>query len=609
MGRAEIISDLGDGQYRVMVLHDVETATLLYYRLLDAIALVDQTIALEQAKGENADADRIAVLKLRRAALQKEADRINEIASLDHEIIAWCADYSEGLTGEIGTIDIATDPENGVNIRPAYEDSAAYSLARDGDLTPFLTMPPASAMLNYCLAPAIQKWRPTYRYGTISSIDHDQDTCSVALESAFSRPDRIGLNPNASLSDVPIEYMSCNSVAFEVGDAVIVEWRPYHNSGQPTVIGFKSNPQPCASGPYIVVRIYPATWYNERKHIVIWDVGRNDYAEHELLDGITWPASWSEVEDFHDIISAVGDGPIWANRDEGGETDHDFLYSDPVVVPECGDSGTFKQQASSFPGAAYTNTHSGFVECDMDPDIDCEYLEGEEWAQDSYYKIDVPAYHDSYEYLEDSRNLWRASMRSHVIGNALMPWNDQIFRLNYTSESYGSWEWFEALENWCTISGTNESYTTYKIITPFGEAAIMLTTSGNYFAPGYGCEISRETLRDYWQGWTSDYFENGFLSVFAQIAEYNHEEIVNTCDYNQIPISYSEDFRRRCNVIASYAYYNDETGITGQNPANTPRRSRFETAVEEMIIYFYENYYDINNPDYDLSSLYAKWFE
>lgn len=240
MGKAEIISESGSGLYTVKVLHSTTAADELLIRLNASLANVNDRLTKETSPAE------IGFLKIRKTAIEKHIARVNVVLNMDYQTSAWCADLTEGLSGTIGTIEPGTDYKNGVNIQPGHNGNAAFNTARDGQAVPFGTMGVADAMRNFAIMPGIQKHRPTYRYATITAIDEATDTCTVIIEPTFSSVQDLSINMAESYSDVPIEYMTCNSAAFDVGDDVIVKWDPYNTTGQPKVIGFDDEPKPCA---------------------------------------------------------------------------------------------------------------------------------------------------------------------------------------------------------------------------------------------------------------------------------------------------------------------------------------------------------------------------
>jgi hypothetical protein len=241
MGKAVIVRDNGAGHYVVRVSLYTDRANMRLNRLNGILAAVQTEI------DTGAIGARFIFLNARKVALEKEVNRLESAVDAAEEVDAWCADLSPGLAGEVGTIEIGTERKNGIQIQPGYQGMNAYNGARDGIETPVKTLPVSTAIFNFALMPAIQKWRPTYRYGEIISIDHDNNRCDVVLDQCNSSIMGIDINVVNTITGAPIEYMSCNHVVFEPGDAVLVRFDPYSINGQPKVIGFKNNPKPCES--------------------------------------------------------------------------------------------------------------------------------------------------------------------------------------------------------------------------------------------------------------------------------------------------------------------------------------------------------------------------
>jgi hypothetical protein len=151
------------------------------------------------------------------------------------------------------------------NIQPGYDGNAVYDSARDGQLTPTLAMTPAAAFYNLAMLPGWQKWKPTYRYGTITAVDGD--LANVTLDAATSTQQGLGVNQESTLSDVPIEYMTCNGSSFEVGDEVLVKFAGQEWSS-PIVVGFKDNPAACG----FMLKIILGT------EIIIYDIENDQIA-------------------------------------------------------------------------------------------------------------------------------------------------------------------------------------------------------------------------------------------------------------------------------------------------------------------------------------------
>lgn len=252
----------------------------------------------------------IAFLELKLLNLQNEKlDLLAYVQTQPQVITAWCADYTLNLTGEVGIADVPGaagldfqgvtyySPAVVRQIRPGFSGRASYNSARDGILQHAKASAPANHFLQAVRHSAVQKWKPQYRYGKITSIMYDNDTCSVALERAYDKYMFNGYNVNqaSELSGIPIEYMDCNAKPFVIGDDVIVEWI----SGVPKVIGYKELPQPCGNFQflYIICSAYPAYYYdvNEGENIhvgdyvdrcIIWDIKTNQKAtDIPLNDG------------------------------------------------------------------------------------------------------------------------------------------------------------------------------------------------------------------------------------------------------------------------------------------------------------------------------------
>jgi len=247
-------------------------------------------------------------------------------------ITAWCADLTEDLTGDVGLIEVPGESV-AFNIQPGYEDNAEYDPARDGQLTPTMAMSSAAAFYNLAMLPGWQKWKPTFRYGTITAISGD--TADVSLESATSTQQSLGVNQAASLNDVPVQYMNCHGAAFEVGDDVLVKFNGQDWSS-PVVVGFRDHPRACAL--YI--------WAQVDALFVIWDMSANQPMDTETIESapsISWPAditgvAGSAFEDWfksqYSILPSFVDSEYMGTVSPSGSGSS---YSRPIItchIPE-----------------------------------------------------------------------------------------------------------------------------------------------------------------------------------------------------------------------------------------------------------------------------------
>ena len=296
MGKARIVSGGEDGLYWVELLHnrdriDAELADLTQ-RLtdlqaeLDALEAereplvaernwiatdIDEAVAAAEegevpdveallvelaqvsAKIQSLDA-RIAMLKGRILVARKRQQMLQAVPENPTQE-AWCADLTEDLAGEVATVEVPAEGVVGqfltwrrMQIRPGFFDRAAYLKPRDGQMFHRQGMSPEQAYFNAAILPGVQRWRPQYRIGTLVSVDQGNDTCSLNLQSEDSSAQKLIIDPpvinTLTLGGVPIEYMNCNALPFEVGDRVLVEFSG-RDWTQPRVIGFESEPREC----------------------------------------------------------------------------------------------------------------------------------------------------------------------------------------------------------------------------------------------------------------------------------------------------------------------------------------------------------------------------
>jgi len=236
MGKATVLSSLGNGKYKIRIEYDTRR--------------IDAAIERLNARISALSGDETATGKLQRVSLKKRLEMLNALEGA-YETVAWCADLTESLSGEIGTAEIARDPDTGILILPGYGDNSpsAYNRDRDGAMQNPLGNTAFQSYLNLCLFPAAQKYAPRYRIGEISAMTGS--SCDIQINPISSRVRSIGITPVVTLESVPISYMDCDGTAFSVGDRVLVKFRGA-GWGDPQVIGFESNPKSCGGPCYIV---------------------------------------------------------------------------------------------------------------------------------------------------------------------------------------------------------------------------------------------------------------------------------------------------------------------------------------------------------------------
>jgi hypothetical protein len=242
--------------------------------------------------------------------LSEKDDLLNASAGdliLDRD--AWCVDLTEDASGEVATIEVPEEPQH-VLIVPG----GAAPAAEDGFLLARSTMSPAQAFWNAAVLPGWQRWLPRYRIGTITALDKNADTASVHLDTAVSSAphkevrewgdpgDASGFDVNLDtdhtpsgvnpwvLTGIPVNYMTCNAEAFEVGDRVVVSCtRPAANPRQDpsaiewTVIGFESNPKSCphVTGTFEIFQRFAGTSDCPGFSIACPEIGQVNYNDYE----------------------------------------------------------------------------------------------------------------------------------------------------------------------------------------------------------------------------------------------------------------------------------------------------------------------------------------
>ena len=308
MGYALVTGNLGNGRYSISVDYGADVRALilasanaaiarLQLRITDQEAIVAQADAAEATLRASvqdvfdtvtaelkADPTRMPpsqklfenlLLTLRKQQAQHEPLRIalrtleaslvqaqKRVANWNDLVVtsdrnAWCVDYTtEPLAGSdyVRTLEIKGEQDL-IVLAPGMEMPV---LTNDGALRARDLQSPAGAFYNAAMLPGWQKWRPTFRWGTIDSLDRDAHTATISLADAPSSAQGLDVNQAATLQNVPVTYMSCNTAVFDVGDRVVVQF-----DGQswdaPRVIGFLDNPRAC-SWPVFSFGVFTANY-------------------------------------------------------------------------------------------------------------------------------------------------------------------------------------------------------------------------------------------------------------------------------------------------------------------------------------------------------------
>lgn len=326
MGKARILQALGEGRYTIEIIEARERAESAKQQAeariqtlsaevnqLDAKiqtaqqaadqAVTEQNAAIEQYQQEMAEegsstinlaeaAEKVMAAAGERDALRAEkrskelritADqalvaRINSLPPL-RQMQAWCADYTDDLSGEVATAEVPGEIGS-VIIKPGFEGANQWSATTDGAMQPALAGTPASVFYNLAMLPGWQRWRPTYRVATITSIDGD--TCSIVLDDANSSQQGLNVNAQSSYVGAPILYMDCNGAAFEQGDRVLVAFAG--NVEGPTVVGFESEPKVCCQPELLGRHLSTSEAWRVREEFGNVDIQGGPASEWRIVD-------------------------------------------------------------------------------------------------------------------------------------------------------------------------------------------------------------------------------------------------------------------------------------------------------------------------------------
>jgi len=192
-----------------------------------------------------------ANLELRQSELQT---LLNNLENDERSI--WCADLSTNFpaSGMVQTMEIKGEPSH-IMVVPR---SPGHSTLDAGQLSPIMGMSSPQAALNFAVHPGWQKWMPTHRIGIITDINYSRHTASVDMDNTVSHYQGLPINQSESLSGVPIWYMNCRSMPFEVGDRVVVEFQG-QSQASPRIIGFETWPRTCCTpgiaGSFVTIEV------------------------------------------------------------------------------------------------------------------------------------------------------------------------------------------------------------------------------------------------------------------------------------------------------------------------------------------------------------------
>ena len=197
MGKGTITAELGSGHYTVTLVYAGRARVNGWIADLTAKIAALTTVIAGMDEGLEK-----TIAELRLQGMIKRRSYYQAKMPDDRSINAWCVDLTTGLTGDVGTIEVAGERSGGVNIQPGYDGNAVYNASRDGQLLPAVATTAAAAYFNRAIMPGWQKHLPTFRYGVIvaDSIDFDGNTCDVCLDPTYSSQLNLDINQDQGFS-------------------------------------------------------------------------------------------------------------------------------------------------------------------------------------------------------------------------------------------------------------------------------------------------------------------------------------------------------------------------------------------------------------------------
>jgi uncharacterized protein YkwD len=182
-------------------------------------------------------------------AIAFDAWLVPDDTCLTAEVPGYWASAPRAMTTTMG---IRNDPNNSQPDRDvAYQERDINIIPPgfpDGRITPSECMSDAAIFVNCALEPGHLRWKPLWRYGTITAIAGN--LCSLTLDTVngrkaeFEQDFPLEADDQRALTNVPINHPPCNGHIFAVGDAVLVMYLGLDRT-QPQVIGFRREPRPC----------------------------------------------------------------------------------------------------------------------------------------------------------------------------------------------------------------------------------------------------------------------------------------------------------------------------------------------------------------------------
>jgi predicted transglutaminase-like cysteine proteinase len=238
MGQATILANLGDGKYNIRLIKEpgksvariakinkdietastniataeaaantasaaMETARTALNVAIEAYKLDPKTdLTKPQSDLVNAMADyekkkrKVSELGWGLSKLEAELSMLQAAMANEDKTNIWCMDKTVNLVvgAQVGTAEINSAPVV-FQIVPEGKTTDAFGIVQ-----PVGVSTPSAVFFNRAILPGMQKWYPTYRYGTIVSIDYDNNKCDVVLDPAYSYEGGFNINQEGTKS-------------------------------------------------------------------------------------------------------------------------------------------------------------------------------------------------------------------------------------------------------------------------------------------------------------------------------------------------------------------------------------------------------------------------
>lgn len=300
MGKGQIIEDYGLGHYKVKIIYGGRQ------NVADRISILDKAIANMQTQIDNeTDEYKKSVLTLRKRVFEKSKSYLQDYFPDDPEEDIYCADFTVGLTGDVGTIEIPGESQY-FNIQPGYDGNAVYNGERDGEIWPAIAGSGDWSYFNQAILPGWQKWMPTFRFARIVEIDYGTDTCLISIPPAYSSQQGLSVNQGEGTN------LGGGDTYYQTTGRTDPGWDDFKSRypSHPLVTN-TAEPEKVPSTDQIVAQIWAIDEDVNSKHFYKTD------------------ASYRNKADFWDIMS--GDDPNALLNDKGDCEDFALTKADKLI--------------------------------------------------------------------------------------------------------------------------------------------------------------------------------------------------------------------------------------------------------------------------------------